>query len=176
MSTFLDRLRIAATHAGVSDKQADVARALGMSRQVVNRWYVGGSEPGSDFLVQIAERFGVQEKWLQNGEGSMLPEAAEDLTAEERDLIKNYRTATPKVREVIRTVVRAARKVAIVIVASIPPLQQTPSEAATLHKHICAAVLSTHCAALRTWLGVFARRIIACCALTHRNAAFATIG
>lgn len=128
MSTFLDRLREAAQHAGVEPKQSDVARALNVSRQVVNTWYIGRSVPGAEMLLHIAHTFGVRAEWLQSADGAMLRET-EDLSPDERELVKNYRTAAPKVRDVIRTMVRAARKVAVVVTAAIPPLMSSPDEA-----------------------------------------------
>lgn len=132
MSDFVERLKQAAAHAGVGDSQSDIARALELKRQTVNRWFVvDDAEPEGDLLFEIASRFGVNPKWLKSGDGPMYPDAAnEELSNEEHGLIKDYRGSSPKIKEAIRAMVRAMRKVATVVVAAVPPLlAHSPSDA-----------------------------------------------
>jgi len=131
MADFVERLQQAARLGGSGDSQADIARDLEVKRQTVNRWFVKGGEPDVDMTFHIAARYGVDAKWLKTGEGNMVPEPSQDgLNTEEKDLIRCYRGATRQVREVIRTMARAARKVAVVVVAAtIPPLVSLPQKA-----------------------------------------------
>ena len=142
MSGFTDRLQQAAARAGYGDSQADLARALDLSRQRINRWFVeDGAGPDADVLLDISSRLGVNPKWLKTGEGAMIPDAAnEDLSSEERALIRDYRSSSQKTREAIRAVVRTMRKVATVVVAAIPPLLASPDSEATLHNRISGHV------------------------------------
>lgn len=135
MADFVERLKQAARLGGSGDSQADIARDLGVKRQTVNRWFVLGGEPDVDLTFHISSRYGVDPKWLKTGDGNMIPDPSQDgLSTEERDLVRCYRGATKQVKEVIRTMARAARKVAVVVVAAtIPPLlQPSPVQAATL--------------------------------------------
>lgn len=145
---FTDRLIEAARYAGVGESQAEIARSLGVSRQRVSMWFLRGSLPAADDAVKMASALGVRPEWLLNGEGQMLPDPSSDgLSSEERDLVKNYRTAAPKVREVIRSMVRAAKKVAVALVVSIPSFQPHPAEAAApamLHKQSFVRVVAEY--------------------------------
>ena len=138
--TFIDRLIQAAKHAGVGERQSAIADALQVKRQTVSRWFVLGGVPQADLTFHIAKRFGVDPNWLRTGEGEMVPEAANSpLSTEELALIRDYRKATPKVRQVIVSMARAARKVAVVMTAfTIPPLLSSPEAQAgsILHNQI----------------------------------------
>lgn len=119
--SFIERLQQAARNAGATTSQAGIALALGVNRQTVHRWFKGG-EPDADQLIKIATRFNVDAKWLKEGDGQMMPKPGGDLSHDERELITNYRQATPKVREVVRMMTRAVRKAIVAGVFSIPPL------------------------------------------------------
>lgn len=129
MADFVERLKQAARLGGSGDSQADIARDLEVKRQTVNRWFVYDSagkrgEPDVDMTFHIANRYGVDPKWLKTGQGNMVPDPSQDgLASDEREVVRNYRSASRPIREVIRTMLRAARKVAVVAIAStIPPL------------------------------------------------------
>lgn len=134
--TFIDRLVQAAKHAGVGERQSDIAASLQVKRQTVNRWFVIGGTPEADLMFHIANRYGVDPKWLKSGDGTMLAEPSEELPADERELLRNYRSATTKVREVIRSMARAARKVVVAVPAlAIPPLMSPPADASAAIFH-----------------------------------------
>ena len=70
--TFAERLQKAAAHAQVRWGQTDVARSLGISKQTVDRWFNGG-EPKPAQLYLIADKWGVDPRWLATEKGQMLP-------------------------------------------------------------------------------------------------------
>lgn len=136
MNKFHERLQQAAKWAGVGDSQVDIAASLNLNRQTINRWFQGG-EPNAAMLLLIARSWGVDPEWLKTGEGEMLTAPDEDgLSQEERELIKNYRSASSQVRGVIRTMARAVRKSMVVISLAVPPLL-APDDAlaGVLHKN-----------------------------------------
>jgi len=131
MATFIERLQQAAKHAGVGESQAAISSSPGLARQPVTRWFMGG-EPNAEQTFRIARAWGVDAEWLKSGVGTMLQPPSDGLSTEERDLIKNYRSATPSVRDVIRIMTRAARKSMVTVAMAIPPLMAPqPVDAAT---------------------------------------------
>jgi transcriptional regulator with XRE-family HTH domain len=138
---FLERLRQAAHYKGVRERQTDIAASLGIPIQTVNQWFTKGYMPKRELIIRIARTYGVGLEWLANGEGDMLPKPSENLSSDERDLVKNYRMASPKVREVISTMARAARKSVVTIAAASPPLLAAPQTEAANMLHSLACVL-----------------------------------
>lgn len=59
--------RIAALLADRRETQADLARALDVKRQSVNKWMSGRSDPRKDIVAKIAEHFQVSPAWLAYG-------------------------------------------------------------------------------------------------------------
>lgn len=141
---FIGRLLKAAEHNEVPPTQSDIARSLEMHRQTVNKWFVAGVPPSGETILHIARKWDVNPAWLETGEGPMLLEpTAGSLAPEERELLRNYRAASPKVRSVVRSMVRVARKSVVTIAVAIPPLMApSPSEAAIQHNVIFASVVN----------------------------------
>lgn len=139
MKEFRDRLQHAAKWRGVQENQAGIAAALGLRRQTINRWF-GGGEPNAEMLLHTARVFGVDPEWLKSGSGEMLPKPSPDgLSVEERDLIKSYRMAPANIRDVLRSMARAAKKSIVTVAWMIPPLMAPQqSEAAICHKNVFA--------------------------------------
>jgi transcriptional regulator with XRE-family HTH domain len=142
MNKFHERLQQAAKWAGVGESQVDIAASLNLNRQTINRWFQGG-EPNASMLLLIARSWGVDPEWLKSGEGDMLPAPDGNgaaLSNEERELIKNYRSASSQVRGVIRTMARAVRKSMVVISLAVPPLlAPDDAQAGVLHKNSLTA-------------------------------------
>lgn len=128
MTAFSERLLQAARYAGIPDTQAGIAKALGLKRQTVNHWFTSG-EPTAENLLDIAAKWSVSAEWLRSGDGDMLPPPSTDLPADERAFLRDYRSATPQTRQLLRTMARAARKSVLFIVATIPPLMSPYSDA-----------------------------------------------
>jgi transcriptional regulator with XRE-family HTH domain len=147
MTRFIERLLLAAKHADVGESQSDIADALGLKRQTVNRWFKTGGEPDADTTLDIARRWKVSAEWLKQGSGEMLPNPEEGLSQKERELIRNLRRATPQVQEVILKMARAARKSVVTLVLAVPPLLASQSgETSILH------IPDYTFAAVRRWL------------------------
>ncbi len=154
MSTFVNRLLQAARHIGSGERQTDIAIFIGLPIQTVNQWFVKGYVPKRDLMARIARAYGVDIGWLTDGEGEMVPSPSSKLPADERELLRNYRTATPKTKEQIRSVVRSLRKVAVVIaVAMIPPLLP---DAELAPSNRCVYYVKS---AFRRWLTILNRSI-----------------
>jgi transcriptional regulator with XRE-family HTH domain len=164
--TFLHRLVTAAIHAGVVEPgarledrglQSAIAQSLGLSKQTVSYWFRQDGLPGYEHLREIEKRWRVNGDWLLSGEGEMLDKPSEEgLTPEERDLVKSYRIAKPRVRKIIIDMVRAARKSIVTIAAVIPPF--LGADSAISHNAFSATLSApfslsnyTLCA-LRRWL------------------------
>jgi len=64
---FKDRLNEAMIRAGISN--ADLARAVGVSRQAVTYWKSGRSVPSSAVAKQVADALRVDPVWLMTGAG-----------------------------------------------------------------------------------------------------------
>lgn len=152
MTKFSERLQQAAKHVGAGETQAEIAADLGLKRQTVNHWFRKGA-PEAENLALIEKRWGVNGEWLRSGDGEMLPQPSTDgLSSDERELVKDYRRASPKVREVISTIVRAARKSMVAICLSIPPLMApNEADAGMLHNSFSATCFrNMHC--ILRWL------------------------
>lgn len=52
-------------------RQADVARALGVSEGLVTQWEQGGKKPGRDLVQPLADFLGCELRWLLTGAGEM---------------------------------------------------------------------------------------------------------
>lgn len=80
---FRDRLREAAKHAKVGYSQTAIARSLGLKRkQTVDRW-MGDGQPSPELIYVIADKWGVDPRWLATGKGAMLPKEAQAITLAE---------------------------------------------------------------------------------------------
>lgn len=69
-TTLGERLRLARDYLGLGDAQ--IARQLGVSRELVRRWGENIHYPTPERLVQLAEALNVPEAWLVNGGGHNL--------------------------------------------------------------------------------------------------------
>lgn len=110
---FSDRLKQAATYAQVEYSQTAIAKSLGTSKQTVDDWMKGG-EPSRKNALLISERWGVNLHWLVTDEGDMLPTPIEDdLSPEERMILRSYRRAGPDVKRAFISIARGIGKAAL---------------------------------------------------------------
>lgn len=72
MRPFNERLREAAAYASVEYSQTAIANSLGIRKQTVDRWF-SGYEPRPAMLFHMADRWGVDARWLATEEGEMIP-------------------------------------------------------------------------------------------------------
>lgn len=95
--TFKERLQKAAAHARVAWGQTAVANSLGLAKQTVDRWFSGG-EPKPAQLYVIADKWGVDPRWLATEKGQMLqgPAQGNGLLPAEAALLTQYRHADPR--------------------------------------------------------------------------------
>lgn len=142
MDTFISRLKQACQRAGIGERQSEISRAIGVKKQNVNWWFTQDTAPDQETMRVISKKLGVRYEWLAFGELPMSPEPKDDnLSEQERKIIRAYRSTTPKMRQVLTAMVRAVRKVAVVVVAAIPPLLPGQDvQGATLHKKVCDTV------------------------------------
>jgi transcriptional regulator with XRE-family HTH domain len=96
MGGFSERLKRASSRLKVEWGQTSLGAFLGVSKQTAERW-MGEGQPASDRLFDIADRLGVDARWLATGSGDMLPKpSSSDLTAMEAQLMDQYRRADPR--------------------------------------------------------------------------------
>jgi transcriptional regulator with XRE-family HTH domain len=94
-TTLLDRLR---ESTGDSIKQVDLAKACKVSRVAVSKWFKGG-DVKARYIFLIADRCGVNPRWLATGEGPKQPAKAPELSDEARELAILYDQLAPQVRQ-----------------------------------------------------------------------------
>lgn len=75
MRPFKERFREAAEKVGVEYKPTPIAKALGVSKQTVHQWMDKGS-PSAEYIFRIADRWGMNPRWLAIEEGPMKASAA----------------------------------------------------------------------------------------------------
>lgn len=146
---FRERLREAAHYAGIEYSQTEIANSLGTTKQTVDRWMADG-EPRPAMIFKIADKWGVDARWLATDEGHIVPPAGgAGLRQDELELIKGYRKATAPHRLSLRVMAKSLSKAIVVLALSIPFLPRQDAEASTLHKIFIRDDQNTH---MRTFL------------------------
>lgn len=105
-------------------KQVRLAKIAGEEKQTINHWVLGRVKVIQyDPARKICEEFGLRMDWLMKGKGPMRQEDKEEaaptaetmalvyLTAEEQQVITNYRSTDEIGRAVIRAAATQAKKV-----------------------------------------------------------------
>lgn len=102
LSSFAERLEFAMREAGIS--QADLGRALGISRSAVNQLVKGASKDMRPaHLIMACRRLRVRPEWLVFGED---PIGMDSLNPADRALLQSYRLLPPPQRATIDTLIR----------------------------------------------------------------------
>jgi len=112
---FAERFCTALDESGYSTNQLQELQELfSVSSQAVRKWISGQSLPTSARIPKIAELLGVRRAWLQDGELPMRPMMRkvsengasyldeETISAEEMELIVNFRSLNLKQRNAIK--------------------------------------------------------------------------
>lgn len=91
--------------------QTDLAKAVGITRSVVNNYELGRSEPSFENLCRMADALGVEISDLVEGE-EQIPDYIRriQVTDEESALIQAYRKADPVYRGVALEILKNHRK------------------------------------------------------------------
>lgn len=111
---FSGRLEKAVSRVSVPFQPTALGVFLGENKQSASLW-INGSTPRCEKLFEIADKLGVDPRWLATGQGAMLPVVNEgDYTPEERELVTRYRGAGPKWQA-------ALRSIATIATTEIPP-------------------------------------------------------
>lgn len=112
ISTTSERLQEAMISASM--KQADLARATGLSKGGISNYVTGRYEPKSDIISKLAKALGVSEMWLW---GYDVPKerpkennspAEPKLTEGEQILIDLFRSVPEDKRQMVLQMIRAA--------------------------------------------------------------------
>ena len=80
-SEFGERLQEAAEKAGIPYKQTAIGDYLGVRKQNVDAWMLG-SLPRADQLFEMADKFGVDPRWLATGKTSQKLRSPEATSSE----------------------------------------------------------------------------------------------
>jgi hypothetical protein len=150
MSTFKDRLKRAADHAGVEFSQAAIAKSLGIRRrQTVDRWFED-SEPRQDMIFHIAATWKVNSEWLGTGAGDMHHKPPAGLSQREQEILKTYRELDSERRTSLYTIAKALAKAVVLVTFVVFFAQPQPSHSAF---NIKWPEYALH--AIRRWLQTF---------------------
>ena len=97
MSSFENRLKEAAKLVKVEYSQTAIGKSLEISKQTIDRW-MAGSVPAPDTLFYVADKWGVDPRWLATGEGEPRPKPKPPagLHQHEETLLRQYRGADPR--------------------------------------------------------------------------------
>lgn len=91
-------------------KQADLARATGLSKGGISNYVTGRYEPKSDIISKLAKALGVSEMWLWGYDVPMQPQSPDNpqLTEGEQALINLFRRVPEEQQQLVLQMIRAA--------------------------------------------------------------------
>ena len=86
--------------------QEDVAKAIGTNQRNIGRWEKNENEPTAGFLLKLADFFGVSIDYLLGRSDDFgiisINNEMNDYTAEERQLVADYRALTPALKDMLQ--------------------------------------------------------------------------
>ena len=94
-------------------RQRDVAEAIGTSQTNIARWENHTNEPAASYVVKLAEFFNVSADYLLGRTdelGAVMMPSAPQLTAEEQQLIKDYRSLSEPLKEMLQRTLETWKK------------------------------------------------------------------
>ena len=83
--------------------QAQLAEAIGVSQQSVNKYENTGVEPDIEMLIKIADHFSVSVDYLIGH--SDHSDSAASISPEEKDILVGYRFLNEKEKEIIKMII-----------------------------------------------------------------------
>ena len=112
-STTSERLQEAMRSARM--KQADLARATGLSKGGISNYVTGRYEPKSDIISKLAKALGVSEMWLwgydvpkDRIEGKKVSPSEAELSEGEKMLLELFRRVPEEQQALVLNLIRAA--------------------------------------------------------------------
>ena len=104
VSTFADRLKEFMDMNGI--KSIDLAKRFHVSRSTISQYVNGQVIPKRDRLVLIADALNINPLWLMGYDVPIDVQNfdSDDLTQDERHIIKAYRNASEEIRAAVRAV------------------------------------------------------------------------
>lgn len=108
MTTLQERLNAAMDYA--KKTRADLARACGISRPAVSKWFDSGKNLKMEHLFSVSDECGVDARWLAIGEGTMKPSKAapcthQDIPTHRFEMIRTYGRLDPEIRAPIKMLI-----------------------------------------------------------------------
>jgi len=85
--------------------QTEFGAKIGMKQAAIGLWENGQRSVSDSSIMLICSKFGVNEKWLVDGDGEMFPTAGSDIEFE--DIWTNIRVANTENADFIKRIVRA---------------------------------------------------------------------
>lgn len=98
MSEFSSRIKELRSFNSIT--QRDLAKYLNTKCSTISNWESRGNEPTADYIIKIADYFGVSTDYLlgrENDEGNIIT-VSPGLTDEEQRLVDYYRALPPELR------------------------------------------------------------------------------
>ena len=111
-SSTSERLQEAMRSAGM--KQADLARATGLSKGGISNYVTGRYEPKSNIVSKLAKALGVSEMWLwgydvpKERHNNKIPNTEPELNDGEKMLINLFRQIPAEKQELVLDMIRVA--------------------------------------------------------------------
>lgn len=116
--TIGDRISIIIREQGL--KKVEFAAAVNIDQSYVTKIIKGTSVPSARLVADICKKFGVNRQWLETGEGEMFVRRNAsiieqlstefNLTEPDRELIDNFLSLPPDIRNLVSAAVSAAAK------------------------------------------------------------------
>ena len=93
--------------------QAEVAKEIDTSQRNIGRWENGENEPAANYIAELAKFFQVSADYLLGLEDDFGVKAsitrAEIFSAEEKQLIKDYRSLNPACKKLVKQTVETLK-------------------------------------------------------------------
>lgn len=110
MNTDLFRIRMLELRKERNISQSEVAKYIDVSDSAICFWENGVNEPKASYILQLAQFFGVTTDYLLGLEddvgGNFTKKSAPGITAEEQELLRNYRALSEPGKKLVKTTIK----------------------------------------------------------------------